>query len=403
MRLSSLRRGGLLTAAAVMSANVGAAEVVLTLGLEQRLETGENVDLDIPEEGQTTTSDTRLTFGAVSQTELDLLEFSAGGALRFENSDQTDGTEFSFATPSAGLRYTREVPNSLFSIGASYLEDDVDEFEDDLTSSSLAGTRADTAADIRFETGRTAPVGVAFTTSFDRVEYTDTTDPDLTDTDTYRANIDTILRFSEALEGRIGLGYEREEEEFLPVDETVFASLGVSSEVANGIASADLIFSTGDEEGDRTTFVIGRTLNLPASSLNARLGVTNRDEGDTEFVGGLAWTQELPRGSVELAFDQRVEFDEDADEDETITVFSLSLAQDLNEVSSLGLRLFHEISDEPSDRSEYSEVAATYRYELTRDWGLDSGVRYRVRDDSDGRSESPDVFIALNRNFEFRP
>jgi hypothetical protein len=291
----------------------------------------------------------------------------------------------------------------LFSIGAQYLEDDVDAFEEDLTSSSLAGTRTDYGADLRFETGRTAPVGLAFTTSFSRVEYTDTTDPDLTDTDTYLAGLDTILRFSEAIQARIGLGYERVEEELRPVDETVFASLGLSSEVANGTATADLIFSTGDEEGDRTTFVVGRTLNLPASSLDARIGVTNRDEGDVVFVGGLAWTQELPRGSVELEFDQRVEFDEDSDEDETITVFSLSLAQELNEVSTLGLRLFHEISDQPSDRSEYSEVAATYRYELTRDWGLDSGVRYRLRDDSDGRSDSPDIFVALNRNFEFRP
>ena len=403
MRRSGLRRGGLLAAAAVMSANAGAAEVVLTFGLEQRLETGRNVDLDIPEEGQTTTSDTRLTFGAVSRTGLDLLEFNAGGALRIENSDSTDGTDIGLATPELGARYTREVPNALFSLGARYFEDDVDAFEEDLTAGSLAGTRTDFEADARLETGRTAPVGLAFTTSFSRVEYNDTTDPDLTDSDTYRAGIDTILRFSEAMQARVGLGYERVEEVFSPVDETVFGSLGLTSEVANGTATADLIFSTGDEEGDRTTFVVGRTLELPASSVSLRLGVTDGDFGDVEFVGGIAWTQELPSGSLDLLVDQRVEFDEDTDEDETITIFSISLAQDLNDVSSMGLRLFYEVSDEPSDRSELTEVAATYRYELTRDWGVDSGVRYRVRNDSEGQSDSPDIFVSLNRSFEFRP
>ena len=403
MRRSVSIRGGLLTAAAVLSANAGAAEVVLSFGLEQRLEAGQNVDLEVPEGGQTTRSDTRLTFGAVSRTALDLLEFSAGGALRFENSDDTDGTEIGLATPELGLRYTREVPNALFSIGARYFEDDVDPFEEDLSVGSIAGTRTDIGADLRFETGRTAPVGFAFTTFFDNTQYEDTTDPDLSDTDIYGAGLESILRFSEVLEGRVGLSYEHEDEETEPVNETVTGSFGLTYELANGAATADLSLSTDDEEGDRTTFVIGRSLELPSSSLNVQLGVSDGEGGDAEFVGGIGWSQELPRGSLDLLAEQSVDYDVDSDEVETTTSFSISLAQEVNEVSSLGLSFLYEISDEPSERSELSEFAATYRYQLTEDWGLDSGLRYRVRDDEDGRSESPDVFLALSRNFEFRP
>lgn len=403
MRRSALKRGGLLTAAAVMSANVGAAEVVLTFGLEQRLETGRNVDLTVPEGGQTTTSATRLSFGAVSRTGLDLLEFTAATSLEVENSEDSGSTETDLASPDIGLRYTREVPNSLFSIGAQYRQDDVDAFEDDLADADLGGTRTDIGADLRIETGRTAPIGLAFTTSFSRSEYEDTTDPELIDTDTLRVGIETVLRFSDIMQARIGLGYEREEETEIvgPAIETVLGSLGLTYTLANGTATADLIFSSEDEAGDRTTFVIGRSLTLPASTLSARLGVTNGDTGGTELIGAVAWSQELPRGALDLLLEQRVAV-EDA-EAETVTAFSIELAQEVNEVSALGLSLSHEISDAPSERIELSEFAATYSYQLTPDWELDSGVRYRIRNDADGRSESPDVFVALSRSFEFRP
>ncbi|MBA3908683.1 MAG: hypothetical protein C0524_02120 [Rhodobacter sp.] len=389
----------------MMSAHAVGAEVVLTFGLEQRLEVGSNVDLTVPEGGTTTASVTRLSFGAVSRTQLDTLEFSAASALVVENSDGTGGTEAELERPELSLRYTREVPNALFSVGAQYRRDDADAFDEDISDADLDGTRTDIGADLRIETGRTAPLGFAFTTSFTRTEYQDTTDPTLTDTDVLRVGLETRLRFSEVLLGRVGLGYEREEETDVvgPATETSTASLGMTYLLANGEATADLSFSSDDDEGDRSTFVVGRTLTLPAGLLSARLGVTDGDSSGTDVIGALFWSQELPRGALDLRLERAIGFDDDTDEAVKSTTVSVSFTQDVNAVSSLGLSLSHEISDAPSERIEVSEFGATYRYALTEDWGLDSGVTYRVRKDADGRSDSPGVFVALSRSFEFRP
>lgn len=402
---SSLRRSGALTAAAVLSVHAAAAEVVLTFGLEQRLESGRNVDLTVPEGGQSTTSVTRLSFSAVSRTPLDVLEFTASGALVLENSDDTDGFELQPTRPDFAIRYTREVPNALFSVGAQYRRDVIDAFDDGLDGGDLGGTRTDYGADLRLETGRTAPLGFAFTTSFLRTEYDDTTDPDLTDTDTLLVGAETVLRFSEVTLGRAGLGYEREQDRDLPgtASEALTASVGLTIAMPNGEATADLRLRSDDDEGGRTSFEIGRTVALPAASVSARLGVTKGDGSGTDVIGGLTWSQELPRGSVEVLLERTVGYDDDVDGTVTGTNFSVSLAHEINAFSSMGLAVFYGVSDEPTERIELFEVAATYRYALTEDWGLDSGVRYRERQDSDGRSESPFLFVALSRGFEFRP
>jgi hypothetical protein len=403
MRSIGSLRAGVLVTAAVIGVSPSAAEVVLTFGVEQRLEAGRNVDLTVPEEGRSIASVTRLAFGAVSRTPLDVLEFSAAGALLVENAG--DGTEAGFDRPEMGLRYTREVPNALFTIGAQYQRDDIDAFDEDLAEADLGVTRADTRADVRLETGRTAPLGLAFSAEYLKTEYEDTTDPELVDTETARVGAAATLRFTEVLEGRVGLAFERETRADTPgvSFETGIASVGLTYLLANGSASADLSRSSDDEEGDRTTLVLGRTLVLPAATVTAQIGATNGEIGGTDVIGSLAWEQTLPSGSLDLLVERSVSFDEGAIESVTETRASITWGHDINAVSSLGLSLSHEIADAPSERSTLSQFAATYRYALTEDWGLDSGVRYRVRHNAEGRSESPDVFVALSRSFEFRP
>jgi hypothetical protein len=396
-------RAGVLFTVAVIGASPAGAEVVLTFGIEQRLEAGRNVDLTVPEEGRTIASVTRLSFGAVSRTPLDVLEFSAAGALLVENTEA--GTETGFDRPDMGLRYTREVPNALFTIGTRYRRDDIDAFDEDLAATDLGGTRSDTSADVRLETGRIAPLGLAFSAEYLKTEYEDTTDPELVDTKTARVGAEATLRFTEVLEGTVGLAFERETRADTPgiSFETGIVSVGLTYLLANGSATADLSGSSDDEEGDRTSFVLGRTFVLPAATVTARIGATDGEIGGTDVIGSLTWEQALPSGSLDLLVDRSVSFDEDAIESVTETRASIAWGYDINAVSSLGLSLSHEIADAPSERSTLSQFAATYRYTLTEDWGLDGGVRFRVRHDAEGRSESPDVFVALSRRIEFRP
>ena len=62
-----------------------------------------------------------------------------------------DGTEVGFDRPEMGLRYTREVPNALFTIGAQYRRDDIDAFDEDLAETDFGVTRSDTSADVRLD------------------------------------------------------------------------------------------------------------------------------------------------------------------------------------------------------------------------------------------------------------
>jgi hypothetical protein len=75
----------------------------------------------------------------------------------------------------------------------------------------------------------------------------------------------------------------------------------------------------------------------------------------------------------------------------------------VNAVSSVALDFSYEVSDSPTERIEETGFGATYNYSLTSDWGLASGLRYVVRDDVDGRADSPSVFVAISRDFELRP
>jgi hypothetical protein len=394
-----------LLAAAVAGATPAAAEVLLTFGLEQRLEAGWNTDLSIPEGGRVTASVTRLRFGAISRTPLDVLEFSAASALVIENAEDLGTTETGVDRPDLALRYTREVPNALFSIGAAYREDDIDAFDDTLSADDSAGTRADTDADIRLETGRTAPLGFAISAAYARTEYSDTTDPDLIDSETVTVGLETLLRFSEVLQGRIGLSYAREEDADAPGVEvdTETLTFGMTYLMANGSATADLTLSSDDEEGDRTTFTIGRSLSLPAGSFSAQIGISDGDLGGRDLIGRLTWSQTLPRGVFDVLLERRIGFDESEVEAVTFTLASISLEQELGPVSILRLSLAHEDADAPSERSRSTRFTAVYSHELTSDWALNGGVRYRVSDGASGRSESPDIFLSLSRDFEFRP
>ncbi len=446
IRRNILRGAGLLGAglAAVPALAQDEGGLRMVFGIEQRLDAGRNIGLEVPDEGDSISATTRLSFGLSDRTGLSALELNASTALVVENTPDTDGTEISVGRPDLAFAFTREVPNALVGVTAHYREDDVDAFDDDLTEDADEGTRTDYGAGIRLETGRTDPLGFAAGLSHDVTEYQDVTDPDLNDIRTTRLDLETSLRFSEVLTGRVGLAASRAEEEDAAstltesltasagFDYTVsermtlglslghtridteefgvtrretgpFARLDLTYAMANGSATAALAVATDADEGTRTTFEIGRSLELPMGAFSARLGVTNADEAGTDVIGGLLWSRALPDSRIEIGLERSVSYDDDDDETVVDTAFSVAWSQDVNALSSIGLDLSYEISDAPSERVEETGIGATWRYSLTPDWRLDTGVRYRVRDDLDGRAESPSAFVAVSRSFDFRP
>ena len=445
MRRSGIAFGGFCAVSTVLSPIAGMAQeggVLLTFGIENRLELAHNESLSVPAEGTDVANATRLSFGLSSETELDRLSFLVSGAAIIENAAGDSGTEFDFGRTAASLEYRREVPSALLELSASLRNDDIGSF-DDLAADDESGTQTDYTLAARLETGRTAAVGFALGLEYEATDYQDATDPDLVDFDETRADAAVILRFSEVATGRIGVRYSEREEEnagttvtetrvtYAGLDYAVSQRLDLSAEVGYaeietedfdvvdrvtgpdlrlgatydlpvGTVSARLLVSTDEDDDRRETFEIGRDLETPRDTISARLGVTRADTTGTDVVGLLLWERALPDGSLAFELGRTVGFDDDDGEIGTSTL-SATWLKDINEISSISLDITYEQSDSDVESIEQLTLGAGYRQRLNQDWNLDTGVGYRIRDDADGRARSPSVFVALSREFQVRP
>lgn len=416
--------------------------LLLTFGIENRLEISRNADLAIPAEGTEIANVTLLSFGLSSETAIDRLDFAVTGGVIAQ--DDVDGSEIDFGRTALTFGYHREVPAAVLDLSAEFRTDDVGAFGDDLGDVGAVGTRSDLFLSARLETGRTSGVGFAFGLAYDRTEFQDTIDPDLVDSDEWRGDLAAILHFSEVATGRVGIRYRHREEEDLGTTTTdaatVFAgldyslsertdlsvelgyteteteesglidrddgpdaSIRLSYDMPVGSAYALLRVVTDVDEGQRETFEIGRELEVQRDTLSARLGVTHADGSGTDLIGSLAWTRALPDGSIGIVAERSVGYDVDDDETVTDSVFSLTWAKNLNDTTTFLFDATYENSDSPSERIEQISLDAGVSHMLTADWSLSGGMGYTVRHDGGGRAESPSVFVALSRDFQFRP
>lgn len=445
MRRSGIAFGGVCAVTTVLSPVTGMAQeggVLLTFGIENRLELVHNESLSVPAEGTDVANATSLSFGLASETEIDRLSFLASGAAIIENAADDSGTEFDFGRAAASLDYRREVPSALLELSASLRNDDIGTFED-LAAADESGTQTDYSASARLEIGRTAALGFALGLEYEATDYQDATDPDLVDFDEARADAALILRFSEVATGRLGVRYSEREEEtlgttvtetlgtYVGLDYAVSQRLDLSAEVgyteietedfdvidrvtgpdlrlgatydlAVGTLSARLEVTTDEDDDRRETFEIGRELETPRDTISARLGVTRADTTGTDLVGLLLWERALPDGSLAFEIGRTVGFDDDDGELGSSTL-SATWLKNINDISSISLDITYEQSDSDVESIEQLTVGAGYTQRLNRDWNLDTGIDYRIRDDSDGRARSPGIFLALSREFQVRP
>ncbi|WP_137110702.1 hypothetical protein [Rhodobacter sp. SY28-1] len=414
----------------------------MTFGIENRLEISRNDDLSIPASGTEIANVTLLSFGLSSETAIDRLDFGVTGGIIARDGDS--GSEIDFGRTALTFAYHREVPSAVLDLAAEFRTDDADAFGDDLGDVGAVGTRSDLLLSARLETGRTSTVGLAFGLAYDRTEYQDTIDPDLVDSDEWRADLAAILRFSEVATGRVGIRYRHREEEDLGTTTTdagtVFAgldyaisertdlsvelgytdtetedggviehdrgpdaSIRLSYDMPVGTAYALLRVATDADEGQRETFEIGRAFEAQRDTFSASLGLTHGDETGTDLIGSLEWTRALPDGSVGLRVQRSVAYDVDDDASVTDSTFSLSWAKNLNDTTTFLFDASYENSDSPSERIEQISLDAGVSHMLTADWSLSGGMGYTIRHDAGGRAESPSVFVAISRDFQFRP
>ena len=433
---------------------------LLTFGISQRFETGDNLNLEIPSEGSTTRADTELSFGLLSETQTDRLALDMSGLFRIENTSLT-GSDAGFQDPNLRFSYDREGATSSFNAQAYYRESDVNNLQSltdfvdssgnvvlppDFANLSGTGRRTVSGSSVNLELGRETPLGFVLDAGFSQTDYSNTSSSDLSDFD--RRNVDgqARLRFSPLTTGTVGLRYDTYDaanptgrdrtttaadigvEEALSERSTLKASLGASQvetdeaglitttsgligslglayDMPNGSATADFDAKL-DENGDqRLEFVVGRSMELPDGSLSARLGLTAPEIGKTEVIGGLDWQRALPDGKISARLNRSVS-SSDQDVSRLTTLASINYDHDINAVSGIGLGLLYvQQEGTPSDNQvTRTDLNATYRHALTEDWNVNTGVSYRVRDeDTVGRAESPSVFLSIGRRFDFRP
>ena len=143
MQLSRVAFGGLcaLTTALVPCASLAQdGGVLLTFGIENRLEAAHNETLSVPAAGTDIANVTRLSFGLTSETAIDRLNFFAAGAAVIENAAGPSGTELDFGRGELVLDYRREVPSALFEISGEIRNDDIGSFEE-MADADESGTR----------------------------------------------------------------------------------------------------------------------------------------------------------------------------------------------------------------------------------------------------------------------
>lgn len=434
----------------------------MRFGISERIETGRNLQLDYPELGSSTISTTTLSFGITKDTDVEKLNFGVSGALQIQNTPDTDGTETDFADPRFTLSYDRNGENADLSVFANYFQSNIDtltlqDFIDangdillpeDFQNLQGNGTRTSYGAGILLQTNEGDPLRFNLSAGASGIDYSGAVDPDLYNYNRAYAGVKAFLRLSDvarataalrystydaqdsvetyrtttlgtvgfeydisaraSLNGSIGMTHINTEEIGSP-DDTVdkpVGNLGYTLDMPNGAFTADLAFLTDAEGAQRTDLIFGRSLELPDGGLSFTIGLTDPEFGNVEPIGSLNWRRKLPAGTLSAQLARKVTT-WNTDETSLSSLVALNYRQSINEISGFGLTATYAQADgtESSDASWRSGLTASYYYQLTQDWNLDTGVSYRTykEDGMGGTATSPLFYVTIARNFDFTP
>ena len=398
-----------LTAGAAVTQEGGG--ILLTFGVNQGFSWSENADLTVPAGGDSFRSDTKLSFGFVSETARDRLAFNLGTLLRGE--DSGSGFYFGLESPSVELSYKRSGISSSLTASAFLRETDLGDgfsliegaegelpvlvFED--------GTARTKGVRLAYSWGEGAPFGGTLRAGLTDTDYLNTTDPDLLDNRTL--TVGTGLRFAlnEVTDATFDIDHRRYDEDGPAVaEDSTTVSLGLTRALPRGSLRGKLS-TTNDEDGTRTGFSFGHSYELPRGSLSIDLGLTEAAAGGADLTGALAWKQNLPRGSFSAKLSQAVT--NDTDNDETlVTALSLGLTQELSPLMglSMGATWAHSEKTASGLATDSTSLNASFNYALNEDWSMSFGATHRINDeDGVGRAKSNSVFLSIGRTFEWRP
>jgi hypothetical protein len=459
---------------AQQSAGPEAGGPVLTFGIASTLSATDNYDLSPDNTEESTLFDTRLSMGYRNRRAFDTLSFDLSGVLRAIEPPNGANT---FDDRSARLGYQRRGVNSTLSFGADYsfssvdardpfdpnrflLDEDLPEdeepvFEEDpLDEADLAVDRGNEqliGARFRVETGLTDPLGFVLSGRYRERSFTDTTDPDLFDSERFDVSGTTRVTLTPVTAARVVLNYrdysaddaERTNRQTSSVNlglnqalsqvDTLDVSVGLKSietEETNGVTRSSsteegvvgtlaltrqltlgTIGTTFDvdqsENGQTMTWQVNRALLLPRGSLSFSIGATRNVNNDIVPTGRINFTHQMLTSSFNASLSQDIRTSDLSNQLRT-TRASVGYNYQINSLSSIGIsanyvELAQSGGPDLNDTTR-TDLRATYNYTLTRDWQLSTGYEYRTRDEETvGEATSNRVFLTLQRSFAVRP
>ena len=415
--------------------NPAAPEGRLTIGQQIAVEDGNLIGI--------TPVDVILRTGTRVQT----LEFSLSAPFRLNDPDED--RIFTLGDPQGRLLFRRGAKNSAIEAELGYRENDLDReiLFDDLANDFVivdSGRVAQTDARLTYVFGREAKLGGEFGLSWLRRDYSGTTDPDLTDSETRRGNIAFYLEPTPLIRARVlaqasrtdgdntdsrtdryGTGASlqvdkltnldvelartniRREESDGTLEETEGLSLRLGLTRSRPLGDWSLSFaSEPGTSGRRENFTIGRSLDLRTYDLSGQIGVT-RFQGNYDPIFQIAYSQPINRlSSFQASLRRASSTDEDGDE-ALNTDISASYSRQISDVSSIGANIRYresQVQSGESDDARSVSFGLDYSRALPNDFSLVAGANIiRSSDDSDENSDEERVYVGISRSFTFLP
>ncbi len=427
----------------------------VTAQLAFDLEANDNFDLREDSVGTGVIATTRLSYGLFQQTTVDEVSLDVSGALRASDFPEV-GTEARADDPRINLNYGREIDDNSIDVFLFFNRADLDFFDplsDVDDDGQFDATRTEgTRQSFRFAANTTinddGPVSLSAGVRFNSIQFSDLAeDDDEDDREEIGANASVGFDISPVLRLSVNGFFEREDDGDDDGDSIRFrqgASIGANARInPRTTAFARLGFTRAEadrdedddnekfedgfvgtlgfaideqrgqtrgsigndinENGRLTTISVGRTLELPNASLNADLGVTQNDDNDFFFTGGLDYAYSLRRATFAVGINQQIGTDSDGDD--TVNTFgNISYAQGLTPVSSVQFILTGGLSrtadEDRTTDNERVNFTAQYNQQITRFWSANFGYRGRFFDDEDqDPATSNAVFVGLVRDF----
>ena len=393
--------------------------MLLTFGIEARVETSSNLDLEIPAEGSTTQGTTRLSFGLLSETPTQRLFFDASVALRAATGPDVDSSDTGLTDPRASLSYRKETASTAIALYGSVREDDIaflrplDDFvnedgevelPDDLDDLNGTGQRLSQDLSAAIDWGTNSRLGMGLTATTTSLNYSDAS-PDLFDNRRDGLSARVRLSLSDVTEATLEAtaSHFTDDDPTTGLRKTTSLNADIVQSRPNGTISANLNH-TQTEDGTRTSFSFGRSMDLPLGALSASLGLTHGVTGKTGVTGFLDYQRDGPNGSLLLRLSSAFVPDSD-DLEQQVTALRLGYNHILGPTTTLGTTFSYvsTLETETGLVTDNGSFGITLSRELTPDWTLDTGLRYDMRDeDGEGRANGNTLFLALRRSFDTR-